>query len=111
MLENIQLTGYYLFLVACLALPLWRLSSLIRFEDGPFEILHKFRKTIGVNEHKYPANTITGIFTCTACFSVWLGFATWGLMFVPFEFILPLIVVGNSASLYIILEDKVLKDG
>lgn len=111
MLENIQIAGYYLFLVAILALPLWRLSSLLRFEDGPFEILFKFRKAIGIDENKYPANTVTGIFTCTACFSVWLGFATWGLMFIPFETLLPFIVVGNSASLYIILEDKVLKDG
>lgn len=111
MLENIQIAGYYLFLVACLALPSWRLSSLLRFEDGPFEILYKFRKAIGVNEDKFPANTITGIFTCTACFSVWLGFLTWGLAFIPFNYLLPFIVVGNSASLYIILEDKVLKDG
>jgi hypothetical protein len=111
MLENIQIIGYYLFLVTCLALPSWRLSSLLRFEDGPFEILHKVRKAIGVDEDKYPANMITGIVTCTACFSVWLGLFTWGLLFLPFSYLLPFIVVGNSSSLYIILEDKVLKDG
>lgn len=111
MLENIQIIGYYLFLVVCLSLPLWRLSSLLRFEDGPYEILYKIRKLIGVDENKYPANTITGIFTCTACFSVWLGFAAWGLVLLPFTWLLPFIVIGNSASLYIILEDKVLKDG
>ena len=111
MLENIQIIGYHLFLVLSLALPLWRLSSLLRFEDGPYQILHKIRSIIGVDTTKYPFNTITEIFDCTACFSVWLGFAAWGLALLPFNWLLPFIVIGNSASLYIILEDKVLNNG
>tara|TARA_R110002096_G_scaffold219076_1_gene407386 strand:- start:157 stop:492 length:336 start_codon:yes stop_codon:yes gene_type:complete len=111
MLENVREISYYLFLILCLALPAWRVSSLLRFEDGPFEILFKFRKLIKINEDKYPQNMITGIFTCTACFSVWLGFASWGLVLIPLEYLLPFIIIGNAASIYILLEDKVFKNG
>lgn len=60
-----------------LALACWRLSSLFVREDGPFDILAKFRYFIGVEFDEFsrpkPRNVIAGIFSCVWCMSVWIG--------------------------------------
>lgn len=55
----------------------WRLSSLLVREDGPFDILAKFRHKIGVyyDERSKPQgkNVIAKAFTCVWCLSVWVA--------------------------------------
>ena len=67
------------FIVSIVALPfaVWRLSSLLVSESGPFNIMDKFRYLIGIryNEHNqiYGKNTFADLFTCVWCVSVWVS--------------------------------------
>jgi len=66
-----------------LILACWRLSSLIVFEDGPFDIFGKLRNAAGVRYTEdttpYGTNVVSEAMTCLWCTSVWvallLGFA------------------------------------
>lgn len=63
------------FVVICLFV--WRISSLLVDESGPWDILVKFRRFIGVYYDEYSmkqAKTpIASLFLCVWCISVWLG--------------------------------------
>lgn len=55
----------------------WRVTHLLVHEDGPFNILGKFRHLIGVRYDArsvpYGSNVIGEAFTCMWCLSVWVG--------------------------------------
>jgi hypothetical protein len=57
------------------ALAVWRVTSLLVNEDGPFDIFEKVRFFVGVrwDEHseKYGKNVLGEAFTCVWCLSVW----------------------------------------
>ncbi len=59
-----------------LALAIWRLSSLLTAEEGPYGIFSKFRDRAGVF---YIGNRVDAygelakLFSCTWCLSVWIG--------------------------------------
>ncbi len=63
--------------ILVLGLICWRVSSLLVREDGPYDILAKFRRYIGVyfDEFSRPQgrNVIAKAFTCVWCLSVWMG--------------------------------------
>ncbi|MHA2118165.1 MAG: DUF1360 domain-containing protein [Candidatus Thorarchaeota archaeon] len=57
----------------------WRMSSLLVNEDGPRDMLAKFRYFIGVryDELNFPigTNVVSRAFTCVWCLSVWVAIA------------------------------------
>ena len=57
----------------------WRLTSLLVREDGPFDILGKFRHLAGVrydqNSKPYPKYKLSGALICFWCASVWVALA------------------------------------
>jgi hypothetical protein len=66
-----------------LALATWRLSSLITYESGPFEIFDKFRVVIGVKQGEYGSygeNELAKGVACLWCNSVWIG-VMWAVFF------------------------------
>ncbi len=60
-----------------LALATYRLSYLIAFEDGPLNLILRFRRLIGVdtNEHNidYGKNIFAIGWICVYCNSIWIG--------------------------------------
>lgn len=65
----------------------WRITSLLVFEEGPFGILDAFRHEIGIryDEHsnKYGKNVVADAFSCFWCASIWIGFF-WAGMYLLF---------------------------
>jgi hypothetical protein len=63
------------FLVGALAT--WRISSLLVHEDGPAEVLAKFRDHVGVRADKFGGCIGDGVLAsalcCLWCTSVWVG--------------------------------------
>lgn len=68
----------FLFLIYCLFI--YRLTSLVVVEDGPFGIFQKIRNFVGVDDL---AETQTGyfakLFSCVHCMSVMLALVFWPL--------------------------------
>ena len=62
-----------------LGLAVWRITSFLVNEDGPFCIFVKFRHIIGIRYDKfskpYGKNIIAEGFTCVWCLSVWISAA------------------------------------
>lgn len=60
-----------------LILATWRISSLLVYEDGPFEIFERLRHRAGVvyNEHsqREGTNDLAKGLTCLWCVSVWVS--------------------------------------
>lgn len=62
-----------------LVLAVWRITSLVSLEDGPWDIFAKFRHFIGVryDEYSQPTifkNTFAKGIVCVWCASVWFAF-------------------------------------
>ena len=57
--------------VIVLMMAAWRITSLIGFEEGPFDIILKFRNKIGVAEEG--ENFTSKLFICIWCLSVWVA--------------------------------------
>jgi hypothetical protein len=71
-----------------LALAVWRLATLFANEDGPLDILLKFRARVGVIVdgplQRHGENVVAKAIICVWCSSVWYGiFATILFLFVP----------------------------
>ena len=54
-------------------LALARLLHLLIEEDGPFKLLARFRKAIGINEFGEASNELGGLFACSMCLGIWLS--------------------------------------
>lgn len=63
-----------------LALATWRMTSLLVWEDGPFEVFVRLRHRLGVRyderSERYGSNWFAKGVVCPACASVWFG-ALW----------------------------------
>ena len=60
-----------------LVLATWRLTSLLVWEDGPFEVFARIRHVLGVRyddrSMAYGTNWLAKGVVCPACASVWFG--------------------------------------
>ncbi|KPL17779.1 MAG: hypothetical protein AMJ93_14640 [Anaerolineae bacterium SM23_84] len=68
-----------------LALATWRLTSLLVWEDGPFEVFARLRHRLGVryvegSSQGYGTNWFAKGVVCPACASVWFGIA-WAIAY------------------------------
>ena len=81
-----------------ISLAVWRISSLLVEEDGPYQIFGKLRHRVGIRynaqSEKVATNELAELFTCVWCMSIWIGLAfgvlTWFLPAVAFWISVPL---------------------
>lgn len=63
--------------VIIVGLTVWRISSLLVREDGPYDVLAKVRHTAGVRYDEYSRaigqNVIAKALTCVWCISIWVA--------------------------------------
>src|SRR3990172_6931280 len=61
------------------ALCTWRISNMLISEDGPFNIFHNFRESVGIKHdvngevYSYPNNSLL---SCLWCTSIWVSLIT-----------------------------------
>ena len=89
-----------------LALATWRLSSLLVNEDGPWDLLAKLRKLIGIyyDERSEPQgkNVVAQAMICVWCISVWVGlFMTVMYSLAPFTVVLMLPFALSTVAIII----------
>lgn len=76
-----------------LALTVWRLTSLLVREDGPYEIFARLRVALGIVREEYGSYATTEIgkaLSCFWCASVWVAIVVYTLyLFVPMGFFVP----------------------
>lgn len=73
---------------AILGLAVWRISHMVMGEDGPWDIVAKFRHFLGVrydeNSEPYGTTMASKMALCVWCNSVWVGIGYGTLyMFLP----------------------------
>lgn len=61
-----------------LSLAVWRVSSLVVHEAGPFDMFIKIREFFGIQHdngipYMIPSTFIAGVISCVWCFSIWLS--------------------------------------
>lgn len=60
-----------------LALATWRITALLHFEDGPYLILARLRRRVGVyydeNNQRQGDDELAKAFNCPSCLSVWVA--------------------------------------
>jgi len=68
------------------SLIVWRLTALLIYEDGPFDVFSRFRKTLGVTYTDKPGGTqcdsswlIFKALCCFKCLSLWVAWGVAGL--------------------------------
>lgn len=70
------------------ALATWRVTSLLVWENGPFEVFAKLRHGLGVRYDEssvaYGTNWFAKGVVCPACASVWFGIG-WAIAYVLWE--------------------------
>lgn len=96
-----------------LALATWRLTSLLVWEDGPFEVFARLRRRLGVRYDEssvaYGTNWLAKGVVCPACVSVWFGFGWAGLYFLwePFWWLaLPFALSAGAIVVEYLIEDR-----
>jgi hypothetical protein len=90
-----------------LALAVWRLSSMLVNESGPWGVFEHIRYAAGVRydeeSERYATNEFAKVFVCMWCSSVWVSFAIAGLWYfapVPlFIFCLPFALSAVAIAL------------
>tara|TARA_R110002167_G_scaffold89203_1_gene240643 strand:- start:17016 stop:17333 length:318 start_codon:yes stop_codon:yes gene_type:complete len=61
-----------------LGLACWRISNLLMYEEGPFNLIFKLRSAIGVidaygDDESTWTVFISKLMSCMFCFSIWVG--------------------------------------
>lgn len=92
-----------------IALAVWRVSSLLAQEDGPYNILARFRKYIGIRytEHPIPEcrNEFARMIACMWCNSVWVGMAATVLYMVIPDITVWLLLPLAFSTVTIVIEE------
>lgn len=97
-----------------LSFAVWRVSSLITSEDGPWDIFAKLRNISGVrydeSSQEYGTTSLSRGILCLWCVSLWVG--------LPIAFIFPIPITGSLFDVFVtwlafgtsvILVDTILK--
>ena len=104
-----------------LILATWRISCLLLYEEGPFDIFTRLRNLIGIYEEldsegdtqQYidpdKSNFLTALFSCLYCLSIWLGFG-FAILYFTFPNIAIYIATPFAISAGAVLIDN-LSDG
>ncbi len=95
-----------------LALATWRATSLLNNEDGPGDLLAKWRHWIGVryDEHSvaYGTNVVSKAVCCIFCLSIWIGLF-WAVLYLvwPLSIYLALPLALSAGA--IVIEECAIK--
>ena len=94
-------------------LAVWRLSSLLVDESGPFKIFENLRSAIGIGHDQdgvpvvYPSRFLPELFKCVWCMSVWVGFSWFVLWAILPPNWMNVLTFPLSLSAFAILVDKI----
>lgn len=93
--------------MAIIGLSAWRLTSLLSWERGPFNVFERFRSLLGF-EHddegvpvKWPSNVVTEAIACPWCLGLYGAAASYGLWVLS-----PWIPTVIAASAVVVLVER-----
>ncbi|MBK8627014.1 MAG: DUF1360 domain-containing protein [Saprospiraceae bacterium] len=98
MLLQIEFTNWFWLVISILTV--WRLTSLLCYEEGPFKIFNKVRRYL------YKLN-LGSLVECFHCMAIWVSICIVVLMYpIKFEIFLIIFAVAGGAS---IIERRLVK--
>lgn len=87
--------------MAIIGLASWRMAHLLIYEDGPFEIIEKFRNAIGLGPGEVKG-FLPLLFSCMLCLTAWTTIAAYLLYLLE-----PIATMLVAAMAVALLVDKV----
>lgn len=84
----------------------WRLTALLSYERGPFDIFLKFRESLGFQHadngepNNWPENLLTNLISCPWCLGIYATVGIWGL----WQLSQVAVIVIAASSFLIVLE-------
>jgi hypothetical protein len=86
------------------ALAVWRVSHMLVYESGPWSIFETLRYRVGATWDvcsEQRSSTVTNVFCCTRCISVWVSAVVVALMFHSVGFILVMVFAVSGLSVFV----------
>ncbi len=86
----------------------WRLTALLSYERGPFDVFLRFRQLFGFEHDEkgepesWPGNTLARIVSCPWCLGLWVTPGVWAV----WEYIDPAIVVVVAAAAVLVAVER-----
>lgn len=91
-----------------IGLAAWRLTALLSYERGPFDVFVRFRQLLGF-EHdekgepsEWPGNTLTRAISCPWCLGLYVAAGTWAI----WEYVEPTAVLVIAASAVMVAVER-----
>lgn len=89
-----------------IGLAAWRLTALLSYERGPFDVFLRFRQLLGFDHNEkgepesWPGNTLARTFSCPWCLGLYMVVVSWAI----WEYVEPnaVLVVAASAILVVV---------
>lgn len=83
----------------------WRITALLSYEQGPFDIFVRFRKFLGFDHTfgkpiSWPDTFLANIISCVWCLGIYSAAAMWGL----WQLSQAAVIVIAASSVIIVLE-------
>lgn len=92
------------------SLALARLLRLCTEDEGPYGILEKFRRLIGIDEQGNYSNELGGLFSCYLCLGIWLTPAIVFLYMNPYTYwVVWCLAVAQGASFIYAAMDRIIE--
>lgn len=94
--------------VIIIGLAAWRISALLSYERGPFDVFLRFRELLGFEHNEngeptsWPGRTLPRIISCPWCLGLWVTPAIWAV----WEYIDPVIIVVVAAAAVLVAVEK-----
>ena len=94
--------------VIIIGLAAWRITALLSYERGPFDVFLRFRELLGFEHNEngeptsWPRRTLTRIISCSWCLGLWVTPAIWAV----WEYIDPVIVMVVAAAAVLVAVEK-----
>lgn len=92
-----------------IGLAAWRLTALISYERGPFDVFLRFRQLLGFDHNplngepeSWPGTTLPRMISCPWCLGLWVAPAIWAV----WEYIDPVIVMVVAAAAVLVAVEK-----
>ncbi len=91
-----------------IGLAAWRMTALLTYERGPFDVFMRFRQLLGFDHDEkgepteWPGNTLARAFSCPWCLGLYMAVVAWAF----WEYVNSTVVLVIAASAVLVVVER-----